>query len=139
MRRAALGLLAAFALAACGGDEGPTPEQQVRATLADFGRATTAKDYKALCTRVLAPSLVAQVTEIGLPCEVALRQGLGQVRQPTITVGRVQVKGDRATAEVRSSAAGQEPSRDTVELQRVKGSWRISSLAGQEPAPAPTP
>ena len=139
MTRAALALVASLALAACGGDKGPSPEQQVRATLADFGKATAAKDYKALCTRVLAPSLVAQVTEIGLPCEVALRQGLGQVKQPTITVGRVEVKGEKATAEVRSSAAGQEPSRDTVELQRVKGSWRISSLAGQAAPPAPVP
>jgi len=136
VRRASLAVVAGLALAGCGDDDdGPPPDRLVRATLADFGRATAAKDYKALCSRILAPALVEQVTSIGLPCEVALRQGLGTVRQPRLTVGRVQVQGDRATAEVRSSAAGQEPSRDTVELQRVAGRWRISSLAGAQPAP----
>ena len=44
--------------------------------------------------------------------------------------------GDTATAEVRSSAEGQRPSEDTVELVRVDGRWRIASLgdgAAREP------
>ena len=35
-----------------------------------------------------------------------------------------------ATAQVRSSAAGQEPSEDTVELIKVGDDWRIASLGG---------
>jgi hypothetical protein len=46
------------------------------------------------------------------------------------------VKGDRATAEVSTSADGQEPSRDVVELVLVPKGWRVSSLAGGEPPPA---
>ena len=132
-------LAAALALLAtgCGGEDAPSAEEQVRATLADFGRATAAKDYGRLCTRILAPALVEQVTAIGLPCPVALRQGLGEVREPRLTVGGVRVTGDTATADISSSARGQQPSRDTVELQRVNGSWRVSSLAGQPTAPAP--
>jgi len=39
---------------------------------------------------------------------------------------------------VRTSAEGQAPSTDTVQLRRVDGGWRISSLAGTaEPGPAP--
>lgn len=132
-------LIAAVPLAGCGSTPGPTPEAQVRTTMADLGRATAAKDYRTLCTRVLAPRLVAQVTAIGLPCETALRKGLGDVQQPRLQVGRIRVDGTRATAEVSTSAAGQAPSKDVVQLVLVDGAWRVSSLAGQSPSgPSPT-
>src|SRR5918999_4027250 len=67
--------LALLLLVGCG-EQGPTPEEQVRDTVTEFGRATAAKDYQALCDRILAPKLVEEVESIGLPCEVALRQGL---------------------------------------------------------------
>jgi len=44
-------------------------------------------------------------------------------------VGRVTVEGDRARAEVRTSARGQEPSQDVIRLVRVAEGWRIASLA----------
>jgi hypothetical protein len=114
-------------LAGCG-DQGPTPEEQVRSTVTEFGRATAAKDYQALCDRLLTPSLVEEVESIGLPCEVAMRQGLGRVREPRLTIGRVEVRENRASAEIRTSAAGEDPSRDTLELVNVDGVWKISSL-----------
>jgi hypothetical protein len=115
------------AVAGCG-DQGPTAEEQVRSTVAEFGRATAAKDYQALCDRILAPSLIEDVKSVGLPCEVALRQGLGEVREPRLTIGRVRVDGNRASVEIRTSAAGQEPSRDTLQLVNENGTWKISSL-----------
>jgi hypothetical protein len=120
-------LLAVASAAGCGG--GPTDEEQVRDTLAAFGRATARQDYRALCERVLAPRLVQSVRQAGLPCEQALRRGFAGVRDPRISVGAVRVDGDRATAEVRTSAAGQEPSSDPVELEKVGDGWRISALA----------
>ncbi len=120
-------VLALLLLAGCG-DAGPTPEEQVRSAVSEFGRATVAKDYQALCDRILAPALVRQVTSIGLPCETALKQGLGSVRDPRLTIGSVQVDGDNASVEVRTSAAGEEPSKDTLKLVNVDGTWKISSL-----------
>ena len=120
---------AACALAGCG-DSGPSDEQQIRATLAEFQRATAARDYKALCEQVFAPKLVQTVEQIGLPCEAALEKGFAQVRDPRLTVGTIAVKDGSASAQVRSSAAGEEPSEDTVELVFVNGSWRIASLGG---------
>jgi hypothetical protein len=114
-------------LAGCG-DTGPTPEQQVRTTVSDFGRATADHDYKTLCDRILAPKLVEDVTSIGLSCEAALKRGLGTVEDPHLTIGRVQIDGDQASAEVRTSASGQEPSKDTLKLVKVNGTWKISSL-----------
>jgi hypothetical protein len=119
--------LALLILAGCG-EQGPTPEEQVRSTVAEFGRATAAKDYRALCDRLLAPSLVEEVESVGLPCESALRRGLGDVREPRLTIGEITVREDEATAEIRTSAAGEEPSQDTLELVNLDGSWKISSL-----------
>jgi hypothetical protein len=138
LRTAAAALLvAALAGAGCG-ESGPTDEEQVRTTLTSFSRATAAKDYQALCDRLLAPSLIADLKKIGLPCEIALQQALADVKEPRLVVGAITVKGKKATAEVRSSAQGQPPSRDTVELEDTEEGWRISSLATpSEPGPAP--
>ena len=120
-------LLALCVLVGCG-DSGPSDEEQIRSTLTAFGRATGDRDYTALCERILAPDLVETVEQIGLPCEQALAKGFEDVRDPQLSVGAVTVKDDTATAQVRSSAEGQEPSEDTVDLVRVGDSWRIESL-----------
>ena len=126
-------LLALCVLVGCG-DSGPSDEEQIRSTLSAFGRATGERDYAALCERILAPKLVETVEQIGLPCETALEKGFEDVRGPRISVGAVTVDGDAATAQVRSSAEGQEPSEDTVRLVRVDDAWRIASLGeGQGP------
>ena len=126
--RSLAALLSLGVLAACGA--GPSDEQQVRDTLAAFGRATARHDYAALCERILAPRLVRSVADAGVPCVEALRRGFEGVRDPRINVGAVRVDGSRARAEVRTSAAGQEPSRDTVALQKTDSGWRIASLVG---------
>jgi hypothetical protein len=123
-------LVAAIALlAGCGG--GPSDTEQVHATVEAFGQATAAKDYQRLCDRVLAPKLVEKVEQAGLPCEVALKQSLGDVQAPALTIGKIEVDGDSATAEVNSTAQGQAPSRDRLKLQRVSGQWKIASLDGE--------
>jgi hypothetical protein len=136
-RRLAALAAGALALAGCGNAK-PTAEEQVRTTLISFSRATAAKDYQKICDRLLAPSLIADLKKIGLPCEIALQQGLGDVRQPRLLVGAVTVQGKRATADVRSSAEGQPPSKDMIELVRTDAGWRISSLAKpSQPTPRP--
>ena len=138
MRRALAALAAAALVLAGCGDDKPSDEDQVRTTLTSFSRATAAKDYQTICDKLLAPTLIDDLKKIGLPCEIALQQGLGDVRQPRLLVGAVTVKGKRATADVRSSAEGQAPSKDTIELVRTDAGWRISSLT--KPAtPTPTP
>lgn len=135
--------IAAALLAGCGGDEG-SPEQEVRAVLQTFATATEERDYATICDEVLAPSLLAGLREIGLPCEVALRNSFQEVRDPELTVGEVTVDGASATAKVRTAAAGQAPSTDTLRLERADGKWRVSALAdgdegAGEPTPTPTP
>ncbi len=131
MRRALAAVaLAAATLAAGCGDSGPTTREQVRQTLDEFGRATAAKDYQALCDRVFAPQLVTKLTQVGLPCEVAMQRSFEEVENPRLTIGKITVAEDEksANAEIRSSATGQAPSRDTVTLVPVDDGWRVSSL-----------
>jgi hypothetical protein len=123
-----------LALAAClvvgCADDGPSDEEKVRATLDRFRQATESRDYRSLCREILAPKLVDTVERIGVSCEAALQKGFEDVREPRLSVGTVTVRGDSASARVRSSAAGQKPSDDTVSLVRVGDEWRIASLGG---------
>ena len=112
----------------CGCGGGPPDTEQVHDVVEAFGQASAAKDYQRLCDDLLAPQLVSEVESAGLPCELALKQGLGEVSSPRLTIGTIQVNGDDATADVQSSAKGEQPSRDTLQLVRVGESWRIASL-----------
>jgi hypothetical protein len=123
-------VLATCALAGCG-KSGPSDEQRIRSALAEFERATAAHDYRTLCDRVLAPELIETISKVGLTCELAMQKGFEDVEEPRLTVGAVAVHDDTATAEVRSSAAGQAPSEDTVKLVRLDGGWRIASLSSR--------
>ena len=127
-RMLAAATLAATLLAGCG--SGPSAQEQVRDTLDVFGRAMSAKDYQALCDRVFAPKLVDKLTEVGLPCEIAMQRAFDDVQNPRLTIGKITIAKDEksASAEVRTSASGQTPSQDTVELVPVDDGWRVSSL-----------
>ena len=101
---------------------GAERREQVRATLAEFQRATEARDYQALCDRVLAPKLIDTRRADRAPVRDSARRRASRTSEnPRLTVGAVKVEKDTATAEVRSSAAGESPSQDTVELVRVGG------------------
>ena len=127
VRRPIVAVLAiSGALAGCGA--GPSDTDKVHDVVEAFGEATAAKDYQRLCDELLAPKLVSDVESAGLPCEAALKQGLGSVSAPKLTIGAITVNGDAATADVQSSARGEKPSRDTLQLVRVDDSWRIASL-----------
>ena len=116
----------AAGLAACGGED---DEGQVRDVLDRFAAATAQKDYQELCDDLLSPELVEQVRSVNLPCEVALRTGLEDVRRPTLRVRRIEISGKTARATVLSGAANQRPSEDEIRLVKQGDEWRIASLA----------
>ena len=107
---------------------GESDADQVRSTVSDFRKATDDRDYGRICKDILATDLVRRLDALGLPCETALSRYLARTRKPKIRVKNVKVKGRTATANVSSSAEGQPESRDTLELVREDGSWKISSL-----------
>ena len=113
---------------ACGRE---SEEERVRATLERFAAATAAKDYDALCNDVFSKQLVEEVRRT-LPCELALKNSdLGSAQKPKLEVKRVKVDDKKATADVRSTAANQPASDDTVQLVQEDGGWRIIALSSR--------
>lgn len=106
----------------------PNRENEVRETLDRYEQATRDKDYQMLCDDLLAAELVEQIGRAGLPCEVALRIGLEERRNPRLQVLAVEVNGDQALARARTSAVGEPASVDTIRLARQDATWRIASL-----------
>jgi hypothetical protein len=135
--RTTFALLAALALlvAGCGadseggGDGGGSVDQQVRTVVARFGVATRAKDYQEICDNLLAQDLVDKIEAIGLPCESALQRGLGDVRDPTLAINEVSVSGSRALVSIHTTATGEKPSDDALQVVRENDEWKIASLA----------
>jgi hypothetical protein len=52
------------------------------------------------------------------------------VQAPKLEVRRVTIKGNRASAEVHTTAANQQASDDTVALVREDANWKIGALGG---------
>ena len=125
-------LLAAAVAAVAGGCSRESDEDKVRDTLEGYVEAVERKDYNALCDDFFATKLVQEVRR-SVPCEVALSRfsDLGTARKPELRILRVRVDGTRATADVRSSAANQPPSEDTVQLIQEGDDWRIIALSSR--------
>ena len=131
--RAVPALLVVLLLAACGDSD----SDQVRDAVERFGAASARHDYQQICDDLISRGLVENVEEIGLPCELAFKRGLEDVRKPKLTIRKVQVRGKRALVNVHSTAAGQKPSDDVIELVKEDDKWRISALARPQPQPPP--
>jgi hypothetical protein len=111
---------------------GPNSDEEVRQTLDRYAQASRAKDYQTLCDDLLSSEIVDRLRSVGLPCEVALRTGLENTKNPTLTVIGVEVNGNQALARVRGVAVGQAPGTSTYRLVREGGGWRIATSPGSE-------
>jgi hypothetical protein len=128
---AALAVACAVAGVGCGSDSEKatkTSETEARGVVERFGTATARRDYQTICDELLADNLVKKVEDVGLPCEIAFEKGVGSVKNPRIEVRQVKVQGNRALVSVRSTARGETPSDDAVQLVREGDEWRIASL-----------
>jgi hypothetical protein len=117
-----------LAVTGCGGDEKPDDEALVRKTLTTFAKSVETGDYAKLCNEVFSPELLEGLQSIGYPCEVAMKNSLGEVSEPRLTVGKITVSKDDASAEIKTSAEGQPPSSNTLHLKLIDGAWRVSAL-----------
>ena len=140
-------LLAAVALlsaAGCGADTedgggtGPDATTEVRAVVARFGVATRQHDWQTICDELLSSALVTKIEDVGLPCETAVEKGLGDVEDPTLRITDVSMGGGRALVSIHTTAAGQTPSDDALQLIKENGAWRIASLAAPKGGQATT-
>jgi hypothetical protein len=129
-------VLAVLVLSACGQER---PTDAVHKTVDRFGKAVAKKDYQELCDNLLASNLIDALEESGVACELALKTGFGDVKNPKLAVKTVAVNGDKALVTVHSTASNQPPSDDTLSLVKQRGKWRISSLAQPQPEPPAQP
>lgn len=129
--RAARGLpalgacVALAALAGCASSE----RDQVQAKVKQFAQATASRDSKTLCEQVLAPSLLARMKAGGITCQKAMQIFVSSVENPTVSIGRIFVNGQTASAITLTSAQGQAGSLDTIQLVKTSHGWRVASLA----------
>ena len=119
---------AGIAAAALAGGCGTSTRDQVRAKVEQFGASVANKDYKTLCKQVLAPSLVKRISATGLTCEQAMQVALTSVRNPTLSIAKVTIHGNTASAVTLTGAKGQTASLNAIELVQTKDGWRVSSL-----------
>lgn len=126
-RRSLLVCAVALALIALGGC-GASDQDQVRAKMSQFVSAAASKDYKVLCGQVLAPSLLTRLAAANVPCEQAMQIALSRVHSPVLSIARITVTGDTATAITLSGARGQEGSVDSIGLVKTPNGWRVASL-----------
>jgi hypothetical protein len=113
----------ALGLAGCGSSE----SDQVHAKVQEFVHAVSSHDAKGICENVLAPSLVARFTQEGLTCERGIQIFLRSVQDPTLTVGRITVSHNSASALVLTGARCQRLALANLFLVKTSGGWRISS------------
>jgi len=119
-------LIPALTLVVLAGCGGASQEDEVRGVVMAFGEASAKKDYQKLCDELLDRSLVDNPEQYGLPCEIAIKQGLEKVQAPRLTISAVTVKGDRASVRVNTGAKSQFDATATLKLRRVDDEWRIA-------------
>ena len=133
LRALRVGLVGCLVLAGCslGEEEEPKPvtgaPKQVAETVQALDRATRDRDFANVCQELL--TAAARKRAGGKDCESLLRSATGELRNPRIELLSIVVKGDAATARVRTRASGQESIDETIELVRRGDEYRISALA----------
>jgi uncharacterized protein YoaH (UPF0181 family) len=113
----------------CGTSPGTSPRAQVQAKVEQFAHATASRDYATLCNQVLAPDLIRHLTAAGLSCQQAMKLFAGSVKNPSLSVAKVTVKGKTASTTVLASATGQQSSVESIQLIDTDDGWRLESLA----------
>ena len=141
MRTAAgLLLIAAFALAGCAGqtsnDDSSSDfsgeERAVAKAVEDLQSAAEDSDERKICADLIVAELRDAIAENGnaATCTAAMEGALKDTDQADLTVRRVSVNGNEASAVVRAKLTDSANRDGTVELRKVAGAWKISKLPG---------
>jgi len=134
IRLAALLVALPLTLGACGQAQKDsakdfTGEQKaVAQTVEDLQKASRKSDEGKICKDLLAPALVTKIkTASKDTCEQALHDALRDADAFELQVKKVAIDGTTATATV-TSDTGPKDRTDTLQLQKVGNTWRISAL-----------
>jgi hypothetical protein len=134
MKRVALVLLLTAAVAGCGSqsqsssaDKFKNADQKAVAQkiedLESAGKRGKADD---ICSDILAKSLVHQLDSAGTSCGSEMKKAIDDANEFNLTVEKVTVNGDTATAEVKQGDKG--PT-ETMQFTKENGQWRATALS----------
>lgn len=135
MRALAAGAAVCSIALAPGCDRASEPPREVSAqakavgaTVEALERAIARRDFETVCRRLLTRAVREQAG--GRRCPAMLRRTARGVRDPRIWIRSISIQGSRAEAKVVTTAAGQAPAPDTIELVREDGGYRVAALGG---------
>jgi ketosteroid isomerase-like protein len=127
IRRLALALACGALLAGCGGDGGD--EGTASEAAQDYVQARNQGDAGRVC-ELYSDQLISKLGASN--CQAFVKEQTAGVAT-SLTLVRVRENGDRATAILRATAAGEtggSGGRVKITLERQDGDWRITSLGG---------
>jgi hypothetical protein len=133
-----LALLASLALAGCttrstsddSTGEFRGDQRLVANTVEDFESAASEGDQDKICRDLLAKALVAQYAQRGGTCEKAVDGTLKDTDSFDLTVEKVTISGQQATANVKADR-GKEDINQALTLVKQGAGWRISAFEGR--------
>jgi hypothetical protein len=134
MKRAALALLLLLAVAGCGTqsqksstDKFTNPDEKAVAQkvedLESAGKRGKADD---ICSNILSKALVDQLDTAGTNCATEMQKAIDDANEFSLTVEKVTVMGNNATAEVKQGDKG--PT-EKMEFTKEGGQWRATALS----------
>ena len=134
MKRVVLALLLLVAVAGCGtqsqsssADKFKDPDQKAIAEkiedLESAGRRGKADD---ICTDILAKTLVSQLDAAGTDCATEMQKAIDDATQFDLSVAKVTINGNEATAEVKQ---GDDGATETMTFTKENGDWRATALS----------
>jgi hypothetical protein len=133
LRASAVLLGMASAAGGCGGEDPPTvtrdisgPPQQVARVVDRLDGAVRDRDFTLICRELLTPA--ARERAGGARCAATMAASAEGVRRPQIELLSIRIVGDRAEAKLRTTASGQKPIEETLELARARRGYRITAL-----------
>lgn len=127
-------LLAAAALAGCGGDDPEDIEEAIRG----WAKASNDRDAKAFCNDYVTQEFAERVSgatgdNAREQCEKLFAVTRPGLRVTILEVRDIEIDGDEATAVVRRQTTGSGPSDQLFRLEKEDGEFRISS-SGEDTA-----
>jgi hypothetical protein len=101
----------------------------VAQTVSEFQSNANSRDQTHICTHLITAELRSRLTTSHRTCAKALEEQLNQVDNFNISIesGGISVRGQRATARVKSTWSGKEAPA-TLLLVKEAGRWRIAAL-----------
>ena len=134
MRKIVLFGVLALTVIGCGGAARDSAKEfkgeqgQVAAVIERIEKAAREDKPDVVCENLLTEERLALVKKLGTNCKTGVKDAFKDADSFDITVDKVTVSGDAATAKI-TSGRGSNKKSDTLELKREGTAWKVDSLA----------